>query len=171
VFCAYTSLDLLTFYSWLRIPNTLPFLCLPNANLNSDFRKYIAFGVVSTPQPRVLIQATQKRYALVCRANSSLSALGHRQYIFPLKITDDTTLHGQLPWISNCKNELRVDPCKPGDCICGRSEPTYDGDILPNYLNLTPYGIHSNEICNVTVGTHCIKFQTAYDDRTPMFLL
>jgi len=53
--CARTSLDLLSIFNRLRIPKkTLPFCFFPNANLNPDFQKCIAFGELSKPRPRVL---------------------------------------------------------------------------------------------------------------------
>ena len=50
MFCACTSLDLLSFFKQLRIPKTLPSLFLPN-----DFHKSVAFGEVSKPPPLLLV--------------------------------------------------------------------------------------------------------------------
>ena len=67
------------FFNWLRILKPYLFLFLPNANLNPDFQKYIAFGEVSKPRPRVLVIIdTQTTYVTFCSANTWRSAVGHR---------------------------------------------------------------------------------------------
>ena len=53
------------FFHWLRIPKTLPYLFLPNANLNHDFQKRIAFGEVPKPQPRAEERATHRQHMQV----------------------------------------------------------------------------------------------------------
>jgi hypothetical protein len=53
LFCACTSLDLLSFFNCLRIPKTLPFLLPPDAKVNPDFQKCITVGELSKEGPRV----------------------------------------------------------------------------------------------------------------------
>jgi hypothetical protein len=60
MFCACVSFDLLIFFNWLWIPKTLPFLLLPNANLNPDIQQRIAFAYVRKPRPRFLVWTTHR---------------------------------------------------------------------------------------------------------------
>jgi NAD-dependent dihydropyrimidine dehydrogenase PreA subunit len=83
----------------------LPFLFLPNANLNRDFQNCTAFGEVSKVHPRVLVKATHRQHTFVfaMRMNTHHFALGHRSYIFALTITDNTTSHGLATANTNCE--------------------------------------------------------------------
>jgi len=47
----------------------LPFLFLPDANLNPDFRKCTAFGEVSTLFPHVLVRAMHRQHVSFCSVN------------------------------------------------------------------------------------------------------
>ena len=60
LFCACTLLDLLNFFNRLRISKILPFLFVPNANLNTHFQNCIAFEEVSMACPNILSRATHR---------------------------------------------------------------------------------------------------------------
>ena len=55
-------------FKWRRIQKTLPFLFLPNANLNSDFQNCIAFGEVSKARHETW-QQQHTYYVSSCSAN------------------------------------------------------------------------------------------------------
>ena len=110
LFRACTSLDLLSFFNWLRIPKTLPFLFLPHANLNPDFQKCLAF--LKFPSYAHVSWKPQTTHASFYGANTTHFAPGHGSYMTRIEThwyrTDDKTVirwrHNADPVPNVCTN-------------------------------------------------------------------
>ena len=154
LFCACTQFFFSTDYEFQK---NLPFLFPPNANLNSDFQKCIAFGKVSKPRPSVLVRAMHRLHTSVL-FQCEYTTLCPRPQIMYDKIRNVLIQDGQQNYtaIYSSSMVLKRPRCENADAVM---KVVVDLSVEQPLTNFYLCNKIKKCVCIKYVSSHVINYQ------------